>query len=83
MTTREANKMTEVPIIQMNPVKSSNVEAVGYDAARSILHVHFKGGAHYSYEGVPPHLHTSLHAAESIGKYVHEEIKGKFKHRKH
>ena len=87
MTTREANEMTESPNVQMNPVKSSNVEAVGYDAARSVLHVRFKGGHHYSYEGVPPDLHAALHGGgkpdHSIGKFVHEQIKGKFPHRKH
>ena len=87
MTTRETSEMTEVPIIQMSPVKSSNVEAVGYDAARSVLHVRFRGGAHYSYDGVPPDLHAELHGNgkpdHSIGKFVHENIKGKFPHRKH
>ncbi len=76
-----------IPIPEMKAVSSSNVEKVGYDAAKQRLHVQFKGGAHYSYDGVTPDIHTALHGAgdpeHSIGKFVHEQIKGKFPHRKH
>ena len=67
----------------MIPVKSTNVESIGHDQASNTLHIRFKDGAHYSYEGVSAAIHRELLAADSIGAFVHGQIKGKFKHRKH
>lgn len=72
--------MTDIP--KMIPVKSSNVEAVGHHVERNELHVRFKGGAHYIYDGVSPAIHESLHAAESIGKFIGTHIKPNYKHRR-
>ena len=71
------------PSVHMIPVKSSNIEEVGYDQSKGVLHVKFRGGAHYSYEGVPPDINSRLHGSESIGRFIHENVKGKFRHRKH
>jgi hypothetical protein len=60
------------------PVASSNVEAVGYDAAARELHVRFKSGPTvYVYEGVAPEQHQALIAADSIGSHLHRHIKGR------
>jgi hypothetical protein len=72
--------MTNIP--KMIPVKSSNVEAVGHDAASNELHVRFKGGAHYIYANVPAAIHDSLHASESVGKFIGAHIKPHFTHRR-
>ena len=72
--------MSDIPT--MIPVDSSNVEAVGHHAGRNELHVRFKGGAHYIYANVPPAIHESLHAAESIGKFIGTHIKPNFTHRR-
>ncbi len=64
----------------MVPVKSSNIAAVGYDT--SGLRVQFKDGATYVYAGVPADLHANLMGAESVGKFLASEIRGKFKAQK-
>lgn len=65
--------------IEMQPVTSSNIESVGYDAATQTLAVAFKHGGTYHYYEVPQDAVKSLLEAESIGKHFHAEIKGKFK----
>jgi hypothetical protein len=56
-------------------VKSSNIAAVGYDLETSTLEVEFKNGGVFAYEGVPAKAVAELHASESIGKYLHSNIK--------
>lgn len=67
------------PPLKLNPVKSSNVEAVGYDAASQTLLVRFKGGKTYSYAGVPVTVNTALGQAESVGRFIGAHIVGKYK----
>ena len=64
----------------MTPVKSSNVASVGYD--ESGLRVQFKDGASYLYKGVPAETYANLMSADSIGKFLASEIRGKFPGRK-
>ena len=66
----------------LTPVQSSHIAAVGYDAPTSDLHVQFKDGNTYVYHGVPPALHQQLAKAESIGTFLHQNLRGKFKHSK-
>jgi len=68
------------PTIKLNPAKSSNVAATGYDEATKTLSVQFKGGATYHYHDVPPETHSALNKAESIGKFIGSNIRNKFKH---
>jgi KTSC domain len=63
------------------PVKSSNVEAVGYDEATQTLGVKFKGGSEHHYDNVTPEQHKALVSAKSIGKHFHANIRGKFSSR--
>lgn len=63
----------------MTPVKSSNIEAVGYDIVEQKLTVRFKGGATHCYEGVPPKKHRELMAADSVGSYFHANIRNDHK----
>ena len=57
------------------PVESSNLVSVGYDAGPQILQVEFKGGRLYNYFRVPREKYEALMAAESCGKYLNAEIK--------
>lgn len=57
------------------PVESSNLVSVGYDAGPQILQVEFKGGRLYNYFRVPREKFEALLAAESAGKYLNSEIK--------
>lgn len=61
----------------MTPVKSSNVESVGYDG--STLTITFKGGKTYHYSNVPTSIHQSLLKAKSIGSFIATNIINKYK----
>ncbi len=65
--------------IEMQMVESSNIRAIGYDKEEKTLFVQFKNYNEFSFEGVPKETHDALMAAESVGKYFHSHIKGKFK----
>ena len=64
--------------IEMIPVTSSNVDAVGYDGITNELRVRFKSGLVYAYSNVPLHVFVDLLNAESHGKYLAAEVKGKY-----
>ena len=68
--------------VEMAPVKSSNLKAVGYDAAARELHVEFANGGRYVHHDVPADVHAALMAAESKGSHFHQHVRGKFPHRK-
>jgi len=63
-------------------VKSSNISTIGYDAIRRTLRVTFKGGVSYDYSKVSKELYTKFLGAESIGKFLAQNIKGKFEYKK-
>lgn len=60
-----------VPSIAMYKVNSSNVAAIGYDAATLHLYIEYKGGKVYEYDNVTPDLWDGLVNSESRGSYVH------------
>jgi KTSC domain len=63
--------------IEMVPVKSHQIAAIGYDAATKTLAVTFTRGtgAIYHYPNVEPKVHADFIDAESIGKYFGQHIK--------
>jgi len=63
--------------MEMKPVNSSNLTAVGYDEAKKLLKVAFKDGSIYTYEEVPKALYDGLLAAESQGKFFNIQIRTK------
>lgn len=69
-------------MVQMVPVQSSNVKAIGHDPETQELHVHFHNGGQYVYAEVPAEKHQALVAADSIGNHLHAHIKGKHAHRR-
>jgi hypothetical protein len=66
--------------IIMKPVKSSNVEAIGYNSDKQEFHVKYLGGKTSVYRDVPADTAAAVHEAESTGKAVHAHLKGKFSH---
>ena len=64
--------------MQLTPVKSSNIAAVGFDPATSTLGVQFSSGATYHYAGVSAEDHAALMGADSIGSHFAKNIRGKF-----
>ncbi len=61
----------------MTPVNSSQISHIGYNAAEQTMDVQFKSGGLYRYHKVTPEKHAALMAADSIGKHLGQNIKGK------
>lgn len=70
-----------MPLPDMTPVDSSNIEAIGYDVAGRELHVRFLSGPTYVYSDVPPETHQELMQAASHGSYLNREIKANYPYR--
>ena len=74
--------------VDLVPVKSSNIAAIGYDADKSEMYVKFKDfeqkggkirvGSTHIYSGVTPEVYVAFVSAESIGKHFHTHIRDKF-----
>lgn len=58
--------------MKLDPVDSSNIEAIGY--ADEILVIKFRGGSAYRYSGVPRTIVDALLRAESKGSFFHRYI---------
>ena len=61
--------------MELKPVKSSNIAAIGYDSMDKKLVVKFHNGSVYEYEPVQPETHLALINADSIGGYFAKNIK--------
>jgi hypothetical protein len=61
--------------MEMIPVQSSNLSAVGYDGNNQILRISFNNGSLYEYTGVPESIYTGLLAASSKGSYFDQYVK--------
>lgn len=61
--------------IQFTPVQSSNIISVGHDGTN--LYVNYKSGT-YKYENVDKSVYESLISSESKGRFMNENIKGKY-----
>jgi hypothetical protein len=66
----------EGKIMELTPVKSSNVAAVGHEG--ETLEVQFNNGTRYRYAGVPRETFDALIGAESVGRFFNTEIKPNF-----
>ena len=67
---------------EMVPVVSSNILEVGYEVSDQTLFVRFKGDSLYAYSDVPEDIYQGLLAAESVGKYLNQNVKGTYSYRK-
>ena len=61
--------------MERQPVKSTNVKSVGYNAEEKILEVAFRNGGIYQYAGVQPEMFADLLEAESIGRFVAQVVR--------
>jgi hypothetical protein len=61
--------------MQLQPVSSSNLKAVGYDAETKTLQIEFLNGGLYEYYKVPENIYKGLMAASSHGSYFDQHIK--------
>lgn len=64
------------------PVKSSQLKSVGHDPETNKLHIEFKSGAVYEYDGVSAQDHAELMSAPSIGQHFSSKVKYGFTYRK-
>lgn len=72
--------MPKFPKIPTSPVTSSNVAEIGHDPTTNTLAVKFHNGGLFYYGGVPAGKFAEMQQAESVGRYLHSEIKGKHSH---
>ena len=68
--------------MEMVPVNSKNLAAVGYDPNSAVLCIEFKDGSAYEYFDVPQHEHDGLMSAESHGKYANQNIYKRYRQNK-
>ena len=69
-------------MIDRVPVSSSNIKSIGHDPETKTLAVEFQDGSIYHYHDVEKDAHENLIGAKSIGKHLHSNIKGIYKHSK-
>ena len=62
--------------ISLEPVSSSNIEAIGY--GDGLLIIEFKDGDRYSYSGVSQETFDELRTAPSVGRFFHLHIRDKY-----
>lgn len=65
--------------MEMTPVSSSNIAAVGYDEDSQTLQIEFHNGTNYQYFDVPERIFTELRDAASVGAYLASNIKGVYR----
>lgn len=61
--------------MKREPVESSNLASIGYDAAKQILEIEFNHGGIYQYFDVPEEEYEELMSANSNGSYFVHNIK--------
>jgi len=65
--------------MQMHPVKSSLITAVGFSDEKEELKVELNNGREYLYEGVTRPIYDALMSAKSVGGFFMRNIKPEFK----
>lgn len=62
-------------MLEMTPIASSNLVAVGYDPDAMLMQAQFKNGSVYSYANVEPDTYAAMMADVNPGKYFADIIK--------
>jgi hypothetical protein len=68
--------------MELKPVISSNIKAIGYDTSTKILHVEFNNNTLYEYKNVPQEIYDGLINTSSQGSYLAQHIKGVYLYRR-
>ncbi len=63
--------------MERTSVSSSNISAIGYEAETNTLEVEFLNGSVYQYAGVSVDEFEAMMSADSKGKYLNANIKGR------
>ncbi|HUJ08641.1 MAG TPA: KTSC domain-containing protein [Verrucomicrobiae bacterium] len=64
--------------IERQPVVSSDIASIGYDAENETLEIEFKATGIYRYFSVPKNVVEELQRTPSPGKFFRQNIKGKY-----
>ena len=64
--------------MELKEVNSSNIRKIGYED--DTLYVEYKSGATYAYKKFPKNLYESFLEAESKGRFMNSEVKGKYEY---
>lgn len=67
--------------MDMTPVDSSCLSAVGYDPDTATMRLQFTSGATYDYDDVAPEQHQALIGADSIGAHFAAHVRNRFTQR--
>lgn len=81
-TTTEAPPTFYTGPLTMAPVESSQIAAIGYDAASLTLGITFKQGGHYRYAGVRQEHFDEFRLAPSAGKHFEKFIRGRYSYQR-
>jgi len=57
---------------------SSNIRGYSYNEQEKTLDIQFNNGGTYRYKDVPQELYEGFNQAESLGRFLHANIKNKF-----
>jgi hypothetical protein len=74
---KDGNPKVDSRPVVMEPVESSNIEAIGHHETSSLLFVRFKGGRTYMYDRFRSDKHRALMSADSVGAHFAKHIKPK------
>ena len=66
--------------MNLTEVNSSNINKIGYENGN--LYVEYKSGSTYLYKDFPQNLYESFMSAESKGRFMNSEVKGKYEYEK-
>lgn len=64
--------------MEMIPVWSSAISAIGYDPSTMHMRIRFSQGDTYDYCGVPAHVFQGLLNARSKGAYYNDHIRDRY-----
>lgn len=63
--------------IELEPIESSNLEALGYNVKKQIAALKFKNGHIFHYVGMTPEQFLEWYGAESKGGWYARNVRGK------
>jgi hypothetical protein len=64
--------------VKRQPVESSSIASIGYDASVGTLEVEFSHGGIYHYYAVPREVHRAFVAADSHGRFFRTSIRDRY-----
>ena len=78
LTTVVKDCLRGVSDVDMRPVSSSAIEAVGYDPSTRRMRIRFAGRNEYDFCGVPETVYQGLMSASSKGTYYNDHIRDRY-----